>query len=123
MAGLRDKKLRGSTLPEVLIALTIVTVVMVVAYNLITSLGESVNTVDKFRAMTELNRRMSSEPEVVEYRDTIYVGSIRLIEENRPYMESDRLYKFSVKAETKKGMILCKRSVVKVLNDTQRQDK
>lgn len=113
MVGLRNIKLKGSTLPEVLIALTIVTVVMAVAYNLIGGLMESVNTSDKFRALAEVNRRMCQEYEAGEYRDTIDVGRLIIVEQSKRYMGSKSLYEINVKAINDKGVVLCNRTMVK----------
>ncbi len=113
MAGLKRLKIKGSTLPEVLIALTIVMVVMAVAYNLVVGLGESVNAGDKFRALTEVNRRMSQEYKAIEYRDTSYVGRLIIVEQSNRYMDCDKLYEISVKVLNDVGVILCSRTIVK----------
>ncbi len=113
MAGLKNIKLKGTTLPEALIALTIVTVVMAVAYSVIAGQGETVNPADKFKAMVEINNRINSEVSIEEYCDTLAFENIKLIETNRKFRGNSKLFCFSVKAISERGVVFYERSVVR----------
>jgi hypothetical protein len=113
MAGLRNIKLKATTLPEALIALTIVTVVMAVAYSVIAGQGETVNSVDKFKAMVEINNRINSEVSIEEYCDTLAFENIKLIETNGKFRGNSKLFCLRVKAISKRGIVFYERSIVR----------
>jgi len=106
------KKIRCSSMPEVLVAMTILVVIMLIAFSVLASVNNYTNPSFKLNALMECNLLINDTNYDLDSRDTIKKGNIRIVRHVELYRENSNLCELNLTALAPNGLILCRRNLV-----------
>ena len=116
------RKVKASTMPEALVAMTILVVIMLISFSVLASINNYTKSAFKLDAMMDTNSVIGELDIEGEQIDTLKCGRNRIIKEITRYKESKSLWEVRLTTIAPNGLILCKRNLIVVGNNQKHED-
>lgn len=113
------KKLKSSSLIEVIIALCIGMIIIALSMSIVVKTGKNYNAFQRGRAMLLMSQRafvLQNNPEIIQ--DSLKVNGIVLLEKLTNYHELDRVFQLDMKCYSSEGRFLGEKKCLLEIADT-----
>jgi Tfp pilus assembly protein PilV len=106
------RKVQASSMAEVLVAMTILMVIMLIAFSVLVSVNNYTNPSIKMNAHLECNREINTLKFNSEIKEIINKGNIRIVRHIEHYRGNANLLLVNIIAVSPNGLILCRKNAV-----------